>query len=230
MSKKAYAEGQKQQKQGLKAADQITSKRLAKYFSEKQLDFAKSRQRSTPCRRSWNMFTFPRLYSWMSGVIVSQQVFTHLPRIQIRWWLPCFPGSLKRNLVKTALSSSTEMELTFGLYLIIFVMVSRLYQKVQHFWKNLQTDEAEFSRSKEFWRSWRLKHRRILKNQWFWQMKSTESSFMVRCLSIASCKVIRIPESRKFLLVESGILGIGIQNPAFGIQNPAKEWIQNLFA
>ena len=26
--------------------------------------------------------------------------------------------------------------------------------------------------------------------------------------------VIRIPESRKFLLVESGTLGIGIQNPA----------------
>ena len=36
-------------------------------------------------------------------------------------------------------------------------------------------------------------------------------------------KVIRIPESRKFSLVESGILGIGIQNPA-------KEWIQNPFA
>ena len=30
---------------------------------------------------------------------------------------------------------------------------------------------------------------------------------------IAPCKVIRIPESRKFLLVESRILGIGIQNP-----------------
>ena len=43
-------------------------------------------------------------------------------------------------------------------------------------------------------------------------------------------KVIRIPESRKFSLVESGILGIGIQNPAFGIQNPAKEWMQNPFA
>ena len=34
---------------------------------------------------------------------------------------------------------------------------------------------------------------------------------------------MRIPESRKFLLVESGILGIGIQNPA-------REWIQNPFA
>ena len=32
-----------------------------------------------------------------------------------------------------------------------------------------------------------------------------------------------MPESRKFLLVESGILGSGIQNPAFGIQNPLAE-------
>ena len=31
---------------------------------------------------------------------------------------------------------------------------------------------------------------------------------------IAPCKVIWIPESMKFLLVESGILGIGIQNSA----------------
>ena len=43
--------------------------------------------------------------------------------------------------------------------------------------------------------------------------------------SFALCKVIQIQESRKFLLVESGILCIGIQNPAFGIQNPAKKWI-----
>ena len=35
------------------------------------------------------------------------------------------------------------------------------------------------------------------------------------CLQcLAQCKAIRIPESRKFLVVESGILGIGIQNPA----------------
>ena len=47
---------------------------------------------------------------------------------------------------------------------------------------------------------------------------------------VAPCKVIRIPESRKFLLVESGILGFGIQNPAFGIQDPAKKGIQNPFA
>ena len=49
-------------------------------------------------------------------------------------------------------------------------------------------------------------------------------------LRIAPCKVIRIPESRKFLLVESGILGSGIQNPAFGIQDPAKKGIQNPLA
>ena len=44
---------------------------------------------------------------------------------------------------------------------------------------------------------------------------------------LAPCKVIRIPESRKFLVVESGILGFGIQNPAFGIQDPARKGIQN---
>ena len=44
-----------------------------------------------------------------------------------------------------------------------------------------------------------------------------------RVIIIAPYKVIRIPESRKFLLVESGILGSGIQNPAFGIQDPAKK-------
>ena len=49
-------------------------------------------------------------------------------------------------------------------------------------------------------------------------------------LIFAPCKVIRIPESRKFLLVESGILGSGIQNPAFGIQDPAKKGIQNPLA
>ena len=48
--------------------------------------------------------------------------------------------------------------------------------------------------------------------------------------SFAPCRVIRILESGKFLLVESGIAGIGIQNPAFGIQNPAKECIPNTLA
>ena len=47
---------------------------------------------------------------------------------------------------------------------------------------------------------------------------------------IAPCKEIQIPESRKFLLVESGILSFGIQNPAFGIQDSAKKGIQNPFA
>ena len=40
-------------------------------------------------------------------------------------------------------------------------------------------------------------------------------------LPFVPCKVIRIPESRKFLLVEIGIPGVGIWNPAFGIQDPA---------
>ena len=44
-------------------------------------------------------------------------------------------------------------------------------------------------------------------------------------VQIAPCKAIRIPESRNFLLVESGILGFGIQNPAQGTQNPyTKDW------
>ena len=40
----------------------------------------------------------------------------------------------------------------------------------------------------------------------------------------APCKEIRIPESMKFMLVESGILGFGIQNTAVGIWNPTKDW------
>ena len=77
----------------------------------------------------------------MSGVIASQQVFKRLPRIQIQCWQPCFPGSLKWNLVKTALSSSTEMEHTSGLYLIIFAMAS--WPEGATFLKEL-ADEAEF--------------------------------------------------------------------------------------
>ena len=42
--------------------------------------------------------------------------------------------------------------------------------------------------------------------------------------SIAPCKGIRIPESTNFVLVESGILGFGIQNPALRIRNPTKDW------
>ena len=46
----------------------------------------------------------------------------------------------------------------------------------------------------------------------------------LQVLNIAPCKGIRIPESRNFLLVESGILGFGIRNPALGIRNPTKDW------
>ena len=40
---------------------------------------------------------------------------------------------------------------------------------------------------------------------------------------ITPCERIRIPESKKMLLVESGILGFGIQNTAQGIQNPTND-------
>ena len=72
---------------------------------------------------------------------------------------------------------------------------------------------------------------------WSWASTLLEFLFHYFCwccqgevLYVAPCKVIRIPESRKFLLVESGILGSGIQNPAFGIQDPAKKGIQNPLA
>ena len=42
----------------------------------------------------------------------------------------------------------------------------------------------------------------------------------------ASYKEIRITESTNFLPVESGLQGIEIQNPDFGVKNPAKEWIK----
>ena len=58
----------------------------------------------------------------------------------------------------------------------------------------------------------------------------TNEILKVKGLCIAPCKVIRIPESRKFLLVESGILASGIRNPAFGIQDPTKKGIQNPLA
>ena len=45
--------------------------------------------------------------------------------------------------------------------------------------------------------------------------------------SLAPCKGIRIAESRKSLLVESGILGFGIRNLDWGIRNPANGRIRN---
>ena len=38
------------------------------------------------------------------------------------------------------------------------------------------------------------------------------------------CKVFLIPESGKFLLMESGIRGFGIQNSGKGITNSANVW------
>ena len=46
-------------------------------------------------------------------------------------------------------------------------------------------------------------------------------------LNLAPCKGIRIPESSKFLLVEWGILDVGIQNTAQGIRNPLMIRIRN---
>ena len=44
---------------------------------------------------------------------------------------------------------------------------------------------------------------------------------------VAPCKGIRIPESKKLLLVESrwsGMLGFGIRHIVQGIRNPSKDW------
>ena len=40
----------------------------------------------------------------------------------------------------------------------------------------------------------------------------------------ALCKRVWVPESGKFWLVESGILGFAIQNTAQGIWKPTEEW------
>ena len=58
------------------------------------------------------------------------------------------------------------------------------------------------------------------------EQKTKELSIqqMVGNPRLAPCKGIRIPESRNFLLVQSGILGFGIRNPALGIRNPTKDW------
>ena len=67
-----------------------------------------------------------------------------------------------------------------------------------------------------------------------WQAYTPASSFVLFLIQVlfraafalqfAPCKGIRIPESRNFLLVESGILGFGIRNPALRIRNPTKDW------
>ena len=52
------------------------------------------------------------------------------------------------------------------------------------------------------------------------RLEQTVNQELVK-INIAQCKVIRIPESKKFSLVESKILGSGIWNPALGIRNPS---------
>ena len=39
-------------------------------------------------------------------------------------------------------------------------------------------------------------------------------------INVAQCKGIQIPESREFLTVESGIMGLAILNTAQRIRNP----------
>ena len=53
------------------------------------------------------------------------------------------------------------------------------------------------------------------------QNLESASTFLVL---VAPCKGIRIPESGKILLMESEILGFGIQNTAQGIRNPTNDW------
>ena len=63
--------------------------------------------------------------------------------------------------------------------------------------------------------------------KWYVQSEATgvcEFRAKIPAFYFAPCKGIRIPESRNFLLLESGILGFGIRNPALGIRNPTKDW------
>ena len=48
--------------------------------------------------------------------------------------------------------------------------------------------------------------------------------YLTYACTLAPRKGIRIPESTNFVLVESGILGFGIQNPGLRIRNPTKDW------
>ena len=47
---------------------------------------------------------------------------------------------------------------------------------------------------------------------------------LLHMVCVAPCKGVRIPESEKLLLVESGILGLGIRNTAVGIRNSTNNW------
>ena len=52
---------------------------------------------------------------------------------------------------------------------------------------------------------------------------SSLSTSLTRLAYFASCKGIQIPESGKFLLVESGILGFAIRNTSQGFRNPIND-------
>ena len=44
--------------------------------------------------------------------------------------------------------------------------------------------------------------------------------------NVVTCNGIRIPQSGKFLPVESGILGSGIRKTAQEVRNSTKDWIE----
>ena len=66
--------------------------------------------------------------------------------------------------------------------------------------------------------------------RWLWFLSRDELEEGLRKgslkseVQLASYKVIRIPESGEFLLLELEILGFGIRNSAQGIQNPFNDW------
>lgn len=55
-----------------------------------------------------------------------------------------------------------------------------------------------------------------------WQARQGESRD--HYFLVAPCKGIGIPESGKFSLVESGVLGFGIRDTGQGIRNPTYDW------
>ena len=69
---------------------------------------------------------------------------------------------------------------------------------------------------------WRKLRRRVGENKQ--KRDSTEDISVMERISNRNSKGIRILESWKFLLEESGILGFGIWNTAQGIRNPTNDW------
>ena len=74
----------------------------------------------------------------------------------------------------------------------------------------------------ENYRHWLLRQQGRLRVELYYETLFWEPL----CFLFASFKGIRIPESRKFLLVESEILGFGIRNAAQEIRNPFEHWTE----